>query len=938
MLARVEAAYDGQDIVASRAEVEGLLRRELIGGLVDGERRGGSLYVGGPPGIGKTHVIGSILDQLEASSGDDVVVLRASGDDGRGDRAFGVIAELAGEIPAGAHPAEVLLDSIAGFASVRSVAVWIDDAHHADGASLRVVQRLIRMARALPLLVVVSGTIAGYLRTPAPIVDQVDRVRHLPAMDGPAARQVVVEHTGRLPGPGLATALCDGTGNPGFIIDILRCLDETGQLADGPAGTVDLANGGLQRTDELDRVVRVHFEDFDGLGRAVLAALAVCATSVEIGVLSEILFTDEVDLDAALDSVLASGFVRHMRGGRLDFALEVYREIVYDAIDPDSRRMAHQRVAHVAARRGLASVDVAHHLLRGRSADMDAAVIRHLRAAAADTEHYVGAALPAGSADADVDYPGAGVDPDGKSDDLLRRVHRLVGSGRAPAAEELICDRMRTVTEWSVAAELQLVLVDQLINRAQTHAAAALIERLADLDLPGDVDERLTLARLRLTLLSGQFPSTTELAHIAATAATAGWTSVIQMCRVLVATRLVAAGAPTAGMRELSPTAAPDVTDLTWAGSVTCALATLQRDGPRAARRLVTQIRQHNCDDRRWADPYIGMMSAVIAVVEATWDDAVAESDTAIELADDVGSGWISAAVGYRAYIAAHRGDTVSARATLDAFRHRRLPLHLARDVPGVAEVALLTAEGATDEALSLTRSLWSASRLSPGLGLFDHATELMRVALQVGDRRLAEQIGADVAAGMDAAASADSVAEPTVRLCATAAHARGLLCADPTALAEAAGLFESAGFRWQQAQALEELACVAATSGDRDSALSAADGAMAIYAVNGARVDIDRLSARLRTLGLRRGPRDVRRARDGRGDRLTATELRVAMLVREGMTNREIGARMYISPRTVQTHVSHILAKTGLRSRVEVAASSPDRWATPIGGHHVDR
>jgi DNA-binding NarL/FixJ family response regulator len=38
------------------------------------------------------------------------------------------------------------------------------------------------------------------------------------------------------------------------------------------------------------------------------------------------------------------------------------------------------------------------------------------------------------------------------------------------------------------------------------------------------------------------------------------------------------------------------------------------------------------------------------------------------------------------------------------------------------------------------------------------------------------------------------------------------------------------------------------------------------------------------------------------------------------GMTNREIGTRLFVSPRTVQTHVSHILQKTGLRSRVEIA------------------
>jgi hypothetical protein len=50
-----------------------------------------------------------------------------------------------------------------------------------------------------------------------------------------------------------------------------------------------------------------------------------------------------------------------------------------------------------------------------------------------------------------------------------------------------------------------------------------------------------------------------------------------------------------------------------------------------------------------------------------------------------------------------------------------------------------------------------------------------------------------------------------------------------------------------------------------------------------------------------------------------------LSALVRDGLTNRGIGTRLFVSPRTVQTHVSHVLAKTGLRSRVEVAAVGVD-------------
>jgi DNA-binding CsgD family transcriptional regulator len=53
----------------------------------------------------------------------------------------------------------------------------------------------------------------------------------------------------------------------------------------------------------------------------------------------------------------------------------------------------------------------------------------------------------------------------------------------------------------------------------------------------------------------------------------------------------------------------------------------------------------------------------------------------------------------------------------------------------------------------------------------------------------------------------------------------------------------------------------------------------------------------------------------------LTRTELQVAELVGRGLTSPQVAARLYISPRTVQTHISHILTKLDLRSRVELAA-----------------
>jgi DNA-binding CsgD family transcriptional regulator len=60
------------------------------------------------------------------------------------------------------------------------------------------------------------------------------------------------------------------------------------------------------------------------------------------------------------------------------------------------------------------------------------------------------------------------------------------------------------------------------------------------------------------------------------------------------------------------------------------------------------------------------------------------------------------------------------------------------------------------------------------------------------------------------------------------------------------------------------------------------------------------------------------KRALSGWGS-LTPAELDVVRLVREGLSNKDIGVRIFISPRTVQTHLTHVYAKLGLTSRLQL-------------------
>lgn len=73
------------------------------------------------------------------------------------------------------------------------------------------------------------------------------------------------------------------------------------------------------------------------------------------------------------------------------------------------------------------------------------------------------------------------------------------------------------------------------------------------------------------------------------------------------------------------------------------------------------------------------------------------------------------------------------------------------------------------------------------------------------------------------------------------------------------------------------------------------------------------------------RGRGERRRPATG-WDSLTPMETDVVRLVQEGLGNKEIGARLFISPRTVQTHLTHVYAKLGLTSRVQLVQEAGRR------------
>ncbi len=179
---------------------------------------------------------------------------------------------------------------------------------------------------------------------------------------------------------------------------------------------------------------------------------------------------------------------------------------------------------------------------------------------------------------------------------------------------------------------------------------------------------------------------------------------------------------------------------------------------------------------------------------------------------------------------------------------------------------------------------------------------ELAKIALSNSQRR------AELNPGIDSIA-------------ATAAHVRGLLDRNQEDLQAAVDLFARGPRRLELAAALEDLG-TELTATDRESAVDLLGRALALWTELGASWDARRVRSSLRKLGVRRRLVSAEPETSGWAA-MTTAELAVARLVAEGLTNREIAERLFVSPHTVNSHLRHMFSKLGIRSRVELARLS---------------
>jgi DNA-binding CsgD family transcriptional regulator len=201
---------------------------------------------------------------------------------------------------------------------------------------------------------------------------------------------------------------------------------------------------------------------------------------------------------------------------------------------------------------------------------------------------------------------------------------------------------------------------------------------------------------------------------------------------------------------------------------------------------------------------------------------------------------------------------------------------------------------------------------------------DLVRLALAVGDRQMA------LAAARACQAEAAAETWPA-RAAAASLRCQGLLESDPNLLREAVAHYRSVGPALELPLALEDLAVVQAERGQDQEARAAMNEVVSLYKGLQAHWDIRRAEGRLRPYGIRRGRGGRRRPRAAFGwQALTPTEAKIAAMVARGDSTSDIANSMFLSRRTVQTYISHILAKLGAKGRVDIVREALRQGVSP--------
>jgi DNA-binding CsgD family transcriptional regulator len=933
------------DALVGREREMGVARR-LLRGVVDGGSE--VLLVQGEAGIGKTSLVRALVHEATEAG---LTVLRGDTHPFQQNQPFGALVEaldlrsrssddrraaigrlLVGDADtAGYGPVSIadaryrvveeILDLLERLCARGPVALILEDLHWADSSTVVAFSAMAYGMTHMPLLLV------GTMR-PSPRSQELDQMLDecltrgssmvgLGSLSIGEVDSLVKASLGLRAGPRLASIVAKAGGNPLWVVELVRSLSSEGWLQRGSEFAEAIADelpGSLR-----DLVLRrLHYLPDSAL--ALLQFASALGDAASIHELAAVAGRQPDEVVVALTEAFRSRLLDEHQD-EVVFRHQLIQEAIYQDMPRPIRRALHRDAAAVLVRLGADPSRVGTHLLHGADVG-DLAAVDLLRRAAAQAAtgapsvaveflHGAQALLPQGHPDSDL-----------LASEVADALLRAGQVAEASVAAEAVLDRPHRP---DVDVPMRLTLVSALSLQNRTRELVEQSETALRVSRLPLADQALVLAQESYgKTFSGDFiggESTArralEVAERSGDAAMTAWSLAALSVPVKTQGRYGEALGLTRRAVALAFEPVNDAARLRHPHFF-LAMASCDSDQVEDARLAYARaIEESHTLGSAWLLPDMLLLSAERRFLVGEWTDAAVEMEAGLDLARRHGQRILVAQTrAYQAVMATARGGLAGAASTLADVEGE---ITVANPSYGAQMVAfarslLSEAQGRTAEAFDVTLRCWS----------FDATREVRYYHRYLGPSlvRLARSEGrADVARDVVAAVEASALLAPEVPSIRSAAlRCRGLLEGDPSIMLEAATLARRGPRMLDLAGTCEDAASVLAGAGHNNEAAELLLEAQGRYEAVSAVAWAARVGAELRRLGIRQGARGLRSRPESGWDSLTPSERAVSQLVAEGLTNRDVGRRLHISPHTVNTHLRHVFQKLSVSTRAELA------------------
>lgn len=901
------------------------------------------VWVEGEPGIGKSSLVAEALAPAVQPGWDvgwggadqltrlplrvmqDCLGVRLSSPDPRRARAAGVLRgrwEAAdGEGDAAVNGIEVLLTLADELCAAAPTVLVVDDLQWADEASLVVWHELAASISQLRLLLIATcrptSRSSEVQQVRATVVRRGGHVLSLGPLPEPDVTALVGVMVGATPGEGLRQLTAQAGGNPLYVRELVDALLRENSVEVSPVAEIS------PQTEQLPASLAAVLEDrlssVSDETAQLLRTAALLGGTFAVTDLAAVLRRPVTDVAANLQEAMTAGVVEGS-GTELAFRHPLLRQALYEGMPEALRRALHAEVAQQLAATGADTLSVAQQL---SAADRPGG--SWARAWLVKAGHTLVARAPQLAVELlrrELQETPAG---DEAWDALVVcLIKALLAVDAFPEAAGQASRALTIMTEPGRRGETAWLLAHAEWSAGSSDEAIKVLrEALAAPGLPPMWKARLLALLAQVERHAASFDTAETIARQAEVAAEQAGDAfaMAQALNDLWLTHSIKrdhVAALNYVDREL--TVVGDDPGLANLRSIAldCRTFTLQNldewQQAELAHREAREFAQRTGSGDRgtWAT------AAVLRYWLGQWDDALVELgfDAFGLVYSFLRERWSALLIhGVTALVAGRRDQ----RSAADQHLRAGLALPIEYLVDRENQDFLVAAHALSLEQSGETRR--AMSRLAEMLPRHDGEMTLIhqwlptlvRLALTVGDRQQAR--AAAQACQQEAAAETRPA-----RAAAASLRCAGLLESDPDRLAEAVAHYRSVGPPAQLPDALEDLAAVLAERGYEEDARAALNEAIGLYEGMQATWDVRRAEGRLRLHGVKRVGRARRPQRPTFGwEALTPTEVKIAALVARGDSTANIASTMFLSRRTVQTYISHMLVKLDAKTRVDI-------------------